>query len=420
MLLSRSKDSTVVAAFPSFFLLAAVFFFFFLGDTIMSYLSPVIMEQHLGSATAMGLLFSTSSMAGMVADFLFPKFFVGKTSRFFFRILFLVVFLFPLSFILSPNVLGFALGMIVWGIYYEAFSFARFHAVKETVLRKEYSWAWGNLSLIQNLARVIGPLLAGVLIDQGEVSALLAAIIAFVIALYLYVMYVYLGKKQQRTALNVPADSTRRSWTTELHIWKSYSRVLWPLFLYLFIFFLIESAFFTIGPILSEQLQFSGPFDGLLLSVYSLPGLFAGLLLPRLSKPYGKKRLSFLAGLIGASSLLFFAVVSSLWLILLIVFIAAIGLNIMYPALQATMEDYIKRSEHTENDLIGMTSMFISAGYVLGPILSGFLADLWSAQMVFALWGGVMAIYSLFLLCTVKRKIRLPQHELLTFSREQQ
>lgn len=416
MFSARTSSFLFKNSHSAFFVLVAIFFFFYLGDSIISYLAPVMMENALGSASAMGLLFSTSSMAGMVADILFPKLFAGKTSRFFFRLLFALVFLFPISFLLFPNTIGFAIGMIVWGVYFEAFAFARFHAIKETVERQNYGWAWGNMAFIQNIALVLGPLFAGLLMKQSNISTLYLVIFLFLISAYIFIIREFLLRKKKLHVSKKTAGE-RRSLHAELLIWKAYGHVLWPLFIYLFIFFLIDSAFHTIGPLVAEKMNMDGPFAGLFVSIYSVPGLFVTLLVPKLAKPFGKKRLAFLSGLAGSACLLLLAWVSSTWAILTITFIGAIGINIMYPALLATMEDYLQRSEKTANDLIGLTALFGSSGYVMGPMLSGIFADLWSPQAVFAIWGGVMAVYSIYLLFTVKRKIRLPQQELALVSR---
>ncbi|MCB0387169.1 MAG: hypothetical protein KDD43_17410, partial [Bdellovibrionales bacterium] len=55
-----------------------IVFFISFADAIMAYVSPIFMEEQLGSTFMMGIIFSFSSVVGLVCDFLFPQWFKEK------------------------------------------------------------------------------------------------------------------------------------------------------------------------------------------------------------------------------------------------------------------------------------------------------------------------------------------------------
>lgn len=61
---------------------------------------------------------------------------------------------------------------------------------------------------------------------------------------------------------------------------------------------------------------------------------------------------------------------------------------------------------------MGMESSIYSVGYIIGPILSGLLADIYGHQGVFLIMGIALGVISLLCLLFVPRKIYLPQKAL--------
>ncbi len=381
-----------------------------LADAMMSYSAPLLIEKLTnGNDTMMGIVLATSSMIGICMDFLFAKLFPQKNSWFFLRLLFLFAFYFPLPFLLFHSLTAAVIGMLAWGIYFEAMVFANFHAIHETVPASEHSWAWGTASIIRTVAWVTGPILASALYGYDVTLPVRFAIGAYAASLVLFGLLGYLGLYRKKVG-HEPVEKAPHSFGSEFAIWKTYGKTLWPLIGFSMLFFLIESAFFSIGPLFAEHLKELHPLGGFFVSIYSIPGLFVGFLITRLSKPYGKKRLAYLSALLAGLSFLLLGFGNGIWFILSMTFIASIGLCIWYPAISAVFEDYVARAKEFGNDLIGLTAMTGSFAYIVGPILNGFLSDRIGHQKVFAFWGGVSLVYALFLFIHVKRKVKLPQH----------
>jgi len=374
----------------------------------MSYTVPVVMEEALGSTTKMGIVLAFSSFCGTFCDFFFAKAFVGKKSRFFNKILISSAFLFPLSFLAYRSVPSFLFAMAVWGVYYEAMIFSNYHAVHEFVHPKDHLWAWGTLVTLKNLAWFIGPNIASILGDTSTMAPFVVSFFFYGVATFLFVV--------RRLALRIRRPEiggqeympVKHSLRQEMNIWKIYGKTLWPLLGMMFLFFLIDSAFFSIGPVFAESLKGLHPFGGLFISMYTFPCAAFVMLSGPFARAFGKKRAAFLFGMWAGVLLMLMSQIHSIPLILILTFIASIGLGIMYPQLSAVFEDFVARSGRYGNDIIGLTAMMGSIGYVVGPILAGVFADRFGTQFVFGFWGVLLFFFCVVAFLVMKRKVKLP------------
>lgn len=130
------------------------------------------------------------------------------------------------------------------------------------------------------------------------------------------------------------------------------------------------------------------------MSVYSLPGLVMGLLVARLARKLGKKRLAFAGGIVAGCGLFLLGIAPNLLTILLATFGVGAGISVMFPALAAVFEDYFSRLEAQGNYLLSLMSMSQGLGYIIGPSVNGVLAQVFGPQLVFSFWGVVMMVYS--------------------------
>jgi MFS family permease len=392
----------------SFFVYGVMIFFFILGDSTMSYMAPVVMEHKLG-ATMMGLILSTSSMCGTIMDFTFARFFGHKRSFFFSRLMLIFSFFFPLSFLFFHNIPFFILGMIVWGVYFEAFVFSNYHTIHETVHPHNHIWAWGTLSTLRNIGWVSGPLIASYLESANPQYPLFFALASFGSAAFLYFFHA-----SMRTKIHVVVKKEKphhHGFLQELRIWSTFAQVFWPLLFMVFMFEIIDSTFFSIGAVFTENLGHIHPWGGLFITMYTAPSLIFGILAGFFAKPYGKKRAGFISGLVAGGGLMLLSQVHSVELMLLTTFFAGAGMAVMYPEVSAVLQDYIARSKDTCNDIVGLTAVIASISYVIGPIMNGYLSDRIGTQAVFGLWGTITAAFSLFALIVVKRKLHIPQQK---------
>jgi predicted MFS family arabinose efflux permease len=399
-----------------FLLVAMMLFFVFIADAIMSYFAPVLIEGTVGSSTKMGMILATSSMAGMVTDFIFVQIFSQKKAFFFQRVLFMLVFLFPLSFFLGHGEIVFILAMAWWGISYEAMVFCTYHAIHEAVGKAYHAWAWGLVAILRSLAYTLGPLITSSTFAQSRHLPLYYAIIFNGIAVSLFFLHLVVEKKRRKNfdvIFDEQAKTPVRSLRETFQIWKTLDKVIWPLLILLTLFHLFETAIFTVGPLLSESLKAQHELGGLFMSMYSIPGIFVGFFLQRLSARWGKKKLSFIGGILGGFVAITMGSFQAISMILIEAFITAFWFSIMQPLLLAVFEDLIARGEQVANDLITMTALTSSFSFVVGPIINGYLSDRLGSVAVFQMWGGLILIWSLWLFFTFPRKTHLPQKRII-------
>ncbi len=386
-------------------------FFFTLGDASMSFIAPVIMEHKLGAAQ-MGIILSTSSMAGTIMDFTFAKLFGNKKPRFFVKIMLAFSVFFPISFILYQNIPSFILGMVVWGVYFEAMVFSNYHTIHQIIQPKNFVWAWGMLATVKNIAWVFGPIIASFLFDTNQNYPLFFSLAMFSTAIFLFL---FLNGKSHKPALPEPKKQPHsHGFLQEFKIWRACFKAFWPLLIMMALFQLIDSAFFSIGPVFAEDLQGLSHLGGLFIATYTVPSLIFGVLTGFFARPFGKKRAAFGAGVIAGIGLIMMSHVHTVELILGTTFFGSMGLALVYPELEAVFEDFVSRGKNTSNDIVGLTAIISSISYVIGPIVNGVVSEKIGTQAVFGIWGWIILVFSILAIFIVKRKIHLPQHELAT------
>ncbi len=376
----------------------------------MSYLAPVVITSQVQSTVWTGVILACSSLTGMIVDFMFAKMFVSKRHQFFLRILLSLTLFFPFSLLAWQFVPSLLFGMVVWGVYFEAIVFSNHRAVQEYLPAEEHVRGWGMITLLRTVSLVIGPFLASYYGGGTMRVPLIIAAVLFGTAIAVFAVSRRLLPIYAKVAYQavVPVHTL----TQEFRVWGAFARPLWPLLGLVIVYYLIESAYFNIGPLYGEALKQSSPFGSIFVSLFCLPGLAAGLLAPRLARPFGKKFITYLGGLIGGFGLIMMSWQSEVHSILLWNLVGASGIGMVFPELMATFENYVSRVHRLGNDLIGLTAICGSLAYVVGPITNGFLYQIWGAPATFRLWGTVLMVYCILLLLIVPRKVKMPRHDL--------
>lgn len=401
-----SRTWALAASIPFFLVL----FFLSTADAMMSYLAPVTMETNLGSPALMGAIMSFSSIVGLSSDFLLSGI-LRRTPVV--RILVWAIaisVIFPLIFLFFPaHVMTYLFAMGIWGIYYELNVFFQYEYTTKFVSRAHYASTWGVIDIVHALAYVLGPLLVTTLEEISVRTALYAVLIPLAIAGVLTLVF---PKKQHTSDAPKRKKYAHFSLRFEWRIWRVLFATIWPVYFFVFFIFLLDAAFWTVGILLAEEMQHIHPLGKFFVTLYTLPGLFAGVFAGILAKPLGKKRIAFLAASIGGIILFFTHWIFSFWPVLIGVFFASLFFALARPEIFAVMEDYIGRTPEFAGEFIGLQGSSASLAYVIGPALAGYAATYLPYNQVIALIGGSFALFSLFLLWFVPRKIHIPQSRL--------
>jgi MFS family permease len=392
---------------------ASIWFIVCLADSMLSYFSPVYIESRVNNTLVMGLIMGSSSLIGLMSDIFLGEWFAGKSYTFFFKWALIVFIIFPLSYLLLPPVpLLFIIPMAIWGIAYELGLFTDFHFIHEALDHPHHSIGWSTLKTFYASAYLIGPLVAGVLLELSTMLVPLVALILMVIAILLY--------QVMRRSLVIhhphPIRLKKHSLKHELSLWAILIPKLWPIILFVFVATMMDSVFWTVGAVFSQSLKISHPLGGFLLTAYVLPSLFAGFIGAGLSSKFGKKRTAFIGGILAGISYISIGFITGVIPLLAAIFTSAFFMAAAIPLIYASIEDYLERLGHTANALVSLESSTISVSHIIGPPLAGLIATAIGFQFTFSVFGALILLASLLSLILVPRKISLPQKAIATIN----
>jgi hypothetical protein len=381
------------------------------GDAIMSYLSPVYIDKYVSSSLVMGLIMSFSSIVGLLCDIFFPKIFHGKSFSFFSWATLLTAIIYPFILIIFPPfIIVLLLGMGIWGIYYELLKFSQFHFVNNFLPPNQFAKGWGVMTAFKSAAYLIGPLIAVLIIPKGFTLSFSSAFLFFTAAtLALWIFTKVVTNKHTST---ISTFNTKLPFSHIFKVWLLLWKKIWPLYIFLFFLSVIDSTFWTVGTVLSEQLRQNSFIGGLLLPAYSLPSLFISLFTQKVAAPAGKKRAAFITAAIAGLILIPIGFISSAPILIATVFFSSLFLSLSFPEIFAVFEDYVKRLGRSGDEMIGLQSSAVSLSYILGPIFVGAIADKIGPQLTFTTVGTILVIISIISILVVPRKIRLPEAQI--------
>jgi MFS family permease len=387
-------------------------FFLGFGDALMSYAAPVYVENAVNNPLIMGIIFSTSSMFGLFLDIFIDKFLPNGSYKKYLKITFLTTVAFPLTFLLfPPNYTVLVIGMAFWGAYYEFKGFSSYNFIHKFVKPEEHTVAWSIVSGFASLAYFLGPAVAVLLIEKGIKTVFFIALFPFILGALIYFLFIKYHAPKKDTAIFINEKDIRTS-KEQLTIFMTLVKRIWPLVLYTTAIYLIDSAFWTIGILFTEELKDTSKWGSLLLTSYMAPSVFIGLIAPKVHKHLGKKRTSFVSAIIAGLLLIFIGRTQSIGLIITTVFVMSIFLNLSSILNLAVFEDYVARLGKFGNDMAGIEQASGSIAYIIGPILWGGLASLLGYQRSFAITGVIFASIAIACLASIPRKIHMPQTKL--------
>ena len=384
-----------------------------LADALMSYTTPVFLENKLGNPAQMGILLGISPIAGILFDVFLEKNLANKSYLFFLKLTFLSAVCFPLIFILlPPSIIFLILAVLVWGTWYELTQFTNFRFIHVSATVPQHAASWGILSIFRSTAYLLGPLFASLLISYSFNSSFYAVLGVLGIAFLLFLLFLKNQKNPARLETDQPGDK-KITLACQFKVLRSLLKKIWPLWLFTFAILFIDATFWSVGTVLSEELKTRHPLGGFLLVAYMLPSLFIGLLAKRVSRPLGKKRAAFIAGLLAGLILAFSGLVKEPLLLLSLVFFSSIFSSLSVPEILAVYEDYVARLGRAGDEMVALERSSENLAYILGPMIAGAVALLIGSQKTFTVSGLFLAIVSLLALIIVPKKIRLPQKEIL-------
>jgi len=247
-------------------------FFLQIADAIISYWAPNEIERNFLSPAAVGFIIGFQSVVGLIADLFFPHIFKKTKARiliFWGTLMILTTSLFLVGASVKPFVAIFLATMFFWGIYYELITFARFQFVGSVVPANMRTGSWGIMGTFTNLAYFLGPLIA---VEILYVKSNL--FVEGVIGIFLFIAFLLIVFSKNSHDAPTKISFKEANPLMELTHWFILAKSVWPSIVLSLLLGFIDSTFWTIGAIWTQELSTQGEAGKFFLPMYMIPSLF--------------------------------------------------------------------------------------------------------------------------------------------------
>jgi predicted MFS family arabinose efflux permease len=414
--MEKSKNAPIQKNLKLLLIFSLIVFFISTHDGIVSYASPVLLNKYLKDEFIFGIVLSTSSFFGMLMNYYIAKKLPKKRYSFFLDWMFITAFIFPLIIIFLPKeIMFFILAMFAWSVYYEARNYSKYDFVKSHLTKDQHTFSWSVFQIAQGTGYLIGPIFAVYFLNIGLEVPFYATYLFIFLALICY----FWLKKHKRINIQTDAKPLQNGNCEDAHEqhrneWKIIKILLKKLGSYVYFVFaitLLDVAVWTIGILYAEELRQTHHLGGLFIVLYNIPGIFVGFIVPKLKLKIGKKRASFITGILAGGLFIFMGINTNIYIVLLSILLTSIFYGVTNILVSAVFEDYVARAEVAGKELIGLNQFALNAAYTAGPILIGLSTKILGFSSTFALVGFFIVLVSTVAALSTPRKIRIPQKE---------
>lgn len=367
------------------FILGLMVLFWGMYDDIVQYLTPILIMRQGYSITAIGLIIGSSSIAGALFDFFICRVFKNTDFRRIFLAMFAVCLIYPLILWQASGVWLWLLAMAIWGLYYDLLGFGIFDYIGRHTLAQEHSAGFGVVQIFKSVAGVIAPIIIGLLIAENFNWQPFVLMWVFLFVGFIFFIQLFLAHRKYPDIVELKDNKKRNIWA-ELRLWRKLWIKLLPVLSFTLFVFVIDAFFWTLAPLYGQRSEFHG-FGGLFLAAYILPFLIIGWFVGSINKRFGKKRTAFASLLIWSILMSAFFLVFDPWWQLALVFVSALFISLSLPSINGAYADYISEAPIVEGQIQGLEDFAFNIGYVIGPILAGILADVFSISVAFSILG---------------------------------
>lgn len=389
------------------YIVCLMIMFWALYEGVINYMTPLVITQSGFSKTMMGFIIGTSSIAGAIFDIIICKVFKNTYYKRLFMIMFLLCLFYPLLLSQANTLILFLIAMAIWGIYFDLKNIANLDFIGRYTEKTQHANSFGLIQIFQSVGLLISPILVSLLIvdDINNTPFILASVFLFV-AIIFFVVLSYVSKKRglhETIRHHIP----RRTFKEELLTLKKIGHIIFPVLILTLFLNVIDAFFWTIGPLFAESLSEIHPFAGFFLFAYTLPPLIVGWFVGSFTHKYGKKRVAFSSLLLGSLLLTFMVVLQNPFIILLLTFLASLCITTSLPSINGAYADYISETPAYKEDIEGQQDFFTNIGYVIGPMMAGFLADTLGNAGAFSMLGVMGLIIASILLAHTPKSINV-------------
>lgn len=377
-------------------------FFWTLFDGTISFLTPRLITAIQGNEAKMGLILATSSVWGAIFDFLIAR---NRRRLSYRRLLFYLLAIcagYPLLLHYATKTWLMLIAMAVWGLYSDIFRFSIFNFISHETPKEKFAFSFGLIDIFKTGGYLLAPLIIGIVLTTSN-SRPLIYLGWFFLGIALIALLLLTKKRPgdpRTTSSETHQPITLR---IELALWRKIGRNLLPVLMLTFFLNIWDAFFWTLGPLLSHSPTQASFF----VTAYMLPALFVTGYIRPLTHRWGKKRTAIGALLAGSATLSLIFICPQNGLEIGLVFLTSCLISVAWPATNGAYADYIKETASVEKEIAGLQDFFANSGYILGPILAGWLGQRWGELPAFSILGGIGLVTALTLITVTPRKIRV-------------
>lgn len=386
-----------------------VMFFVFLADAMLSDFVPGFVQNILGSPLLMGVVMSTSSIAGLILDFLFAKVLQHTNVKMMILFAFLGCAIFVLGLytaMVFPWMLILVSAMVMWGVYFEFFGFASQKFVVGIAAPQQRAAVWSVMGMMRSIAYAIGPLALMTIVTHGDRVALLVVLGILMIGFVIFECI----KLKYKTEV-VVEHRTITIWHEFGH-WKVLVAHIWPMVVLGITLGMIDATYWTSGTVIATRLMKENPLGGLFITIYMLSAVVVGLVIGKREIRKGKKKIAEMLTVASGLVLVGINLVGVWWWYLLVVLVSSVLSAMAWPLVDAVYTDLLARMGRENVHMVGLRNSTTSVAYIIGPILAGAVASAVGEVQSFAYLGCALVVVGVVLLVVTPRKLRLPQGEI--------
>lgn len=382
-------------------------FFWAIYDSIVSFITPLLITEHQMSRSMMGFILGSSSLFGALFDLLLCRLLPHTHFRRIYLLVFSLCFFYPVLLWKANTIFIFVCAMMVWGLYYDLMNIGNYDLVSRFTPKNEHSSSFGVLQIFKSLGYLIGPLAASIMIGTTVHAGILLYMWIFLSLSALFYLILTMVVHKKTPVLHDKKLHKNRSLIMELKTWRKISRGLLPVLLFITLLNIIDAFFWSIGPLFAESTETNIPaFGGMFMAVYMIPILFIGWFIDPLVAKWGKRKAAYAACGAGAGVLSLIAFVHNPLILLMVIFLASLCISVAWPAMQGLIVDYVTFAPEEEKEIEALADFFTNTGYIIGPVMAGILADLIGNSLTFAALGAGAIVFVFLISQLPLRRVR--------------
>jgi len=395
----------------TFFAVAFMILFWAIFEGIISFVAPIAITERGISNTVMGMIIGSSSIAGALFDFLLCRYLKNLNHRRLLLFMFILSFIVPLILWQATTVYIYLIAMAVWGLFFDLQNIADFEYVGCNIEKDAHSSTFGVLQVFKSFAYLIAPIVAALAIGEFiDSRPFVSAWFFLFISLIFFVIYQRISRDETK---RINSEFKKVNLLHEFSLWQTIGRVIFPILVLTFLLNVVDSFFWTIGPLVSESLGKFRHFGGFFMSAWTLPPLFVGWIAGYVTSKYGKKKTAFYSFLLGSILLIPFFLFSNVVILSILVLASSFLMSFSWPSINGAYADYISESKSLEREIEGLGDFFANIGYVIGPVMAGLFSDLLGNNASFSVMGGIGVAAAILLLKITPKAINLSPKKLL-------